>query len=498
MEKLLKNKKLNIGNIYPYCLLTVVLAGLIAIVLFGCGKAWTCDRCDKTWLGDAYYGSDFSDVLCDECAREYWHPLPYENYKHSGKGNNNNVIQEESSTKSYAEQVAEFDRLSSELEALADKLESSEEQGKNVVSDSGNSELASMSYEAKGRFSEGLAFVTYRNNGQKYGYIDKTGKVVCTLPEGYTYGEPFSEGYAVIIREETPRYAIMDKTGNIVIDGLGYNVLSRASEGIICAYVKDETYSGTVLRTDFLDYKGNVVASINEVPKRFKSSNERAERYFQFGSVSINGRYYDKNGQVLLDLNQRLDSLDITDYQTEDGVQYVFDGHLKEVFDRKNLMFLSVNFTNPYNMVLVRVDIADSGLGATIKFNEDKPYILFTYPNGKEEKCYIDALSALNEQIIHEEQWIIGLQNGYETVIDKNGNFLFEPVKDDIIYYGEGMYCLKKAKKFIDSSGKEIYAVDYVPDSYTVDEEDLYHEGMRISDRKYIDKSGNQINEVYF
>ncbi len=58
----------------------IVLVAGIAIILLS-GKQWTCDRCGKTWIGDAYYAGSYSDTLCDECAAEYWSPLPYKNYK---------------------------------------------------------------------------------------------------------------------------------------------------------------------------------------------------------------------------------------------------------------------------------------------------------------------------------------------------------------------------------------------------------------------------------
>lgn len=61
--------------------LTAAIAVTMVFMLAGCGQKWTCDNCDKTWTGDAYYGSDYSDVLCDECAQRYWNPLPYKEYK---------------------------------------------------------------------------------------------------------------------------------------------------------------------------------------------------------------------------------------------------------------------------------------------------------------------------------------------------------------------------------------------------------------------------------
>lgn len=51
------------------------------IILAACGKDWTCDECGKSFHGDAYYDYTERMTLCEDCARTYWMPLPYQNYK---------------------------------------------------------------------------------------------------------------------------------------------------------------------------------------------------------------------------------------------------------------------------------------------------------------------------------------------------------------------------------------------------------------------------------
>lgn len=48
----------------------------------GAGKSYTCSECGETTT-DAYYTyyATEDEVLCEDCARKYWMPLPYENYK---------------------------------------------------------------------------------------------------------------------------------------------------------------------------------------------------------------------------------------------------------------------------------------------------------------------------------------------------------------------------------------------------------------------------------
>ena len=65
-----------------------VVISIIAIVLIainsgliGGTRMWTCDTCGKTWRGVAYYSLNDDEILCDECAKSYWSPLPYKDYQ---------------------------------------------------------------------------------------------------------------------------------------------------------------------------------------------------------------------------------------------------------------------------------------------------------------------------------------------------------------------------------------------------------------------------------
>ena len=72
-------------------------------------------------------------------------------------------------------------------------------------------------------FSDGLKGVyRYEENSYKFGYVDKTGKLV--LPYDYQYAQPFREGLAGVGKivqvngTEKVQYGFMNKAGNIVID----------------------------------------------------------------------------------------------------------------------------------------------------------------------------------------------------------------------------------------------------------------------------------------
>ena len=52
------------------------------LCLTACGKKYTCYQCG-TETGKAYYdyNANKDSVLCEDCARSYWMPLDYSNYK---------------------------------------------------------------------------------------------------------------------------------------------------------------------------------------------------------------------------------------------------------------------------------------------------------------------------------------------------------------------------------------------------------------------------------
>lgn len=73
-------------------LLLAVFVAVVVIVSMN-GKEWTCDWCGKEWNGEAYYyGENLNSTLCEECAIQYYNPLPIEDYKKEG----NNLSNDES------------------------------------------------------------------------------------------------------------------------------------------------------------------------------------------------------------------------------------------------------------------------------------------------------------------------------------------------------------------------------------------------------------------
>lgn len=61
----------------------IILIIALTMSFVGCGLGvWTCAKCDTTMM-KAYYGTGMNKdyVMCEDCARKYWMPLPIENYR---------------------------------------------------------------------------------------------------------------------------------------------------------------------------------------------------------------------------------------------------------------------------------------------------------------------------------------------------------------------------------------------------------------------------------
>ncbi len=78
--KLMKNKILIVMLVMA---VIAVVAGIIGVISSSAGdnRTWVCHECDKTFTGAAYYDYKLENVMCEDCARVYWVPLSYKDYK---------------------------------------------------------------------------------------------------------------------------------------------------------------------------------------------------------------------------------------------------------------------------------------------------------------------------------------------------------------------------------------------------------------------------------
>ncbi len=61
--------------------LSVCLVALALFLLNACGRQWTCDECETEFRGTAYTGYNGTETFCEDCARHYWAPFSYKDFK---------------------------------------------------------------------------------------------------------------------------------------------------------------------------------------------------------------------------------------------------------------------------------------------------------------------------------------------------------------------------------------------------------------------------------
>ena len=102
----------------------------------------------------------------------------------------------------------------------------------------------------------------YINDSNKYGYIDKNGKVVIDFK--YDFASEFSEGLARVKKGE--KYGYIDKNGNVVIDFI-YDDADNFSDGLarvkqVIKYDSDKNAENKEM-WKYIDKDGKVVLQDN-------------------------------------------------------------------------------------------------------------------------------------------------------------------------------------------------------------------------------------------
>ncbi len=96
------------------------------------------------------------------------------------------------------------------------------------------------------KYSEGL--IAVKSNNGKYGYVDKTGKVV--IPFKYDDAEEFHNGTAVVYIKDG--YTLIDKSGKILLEKIYSGVMASYSDLI-------EIYDKETKKYGYINNSGEIV-----------------------------------------------------------------------------------------------------------------------------------------------------------------------------------------------------------------------------------------------
>nr|NQU90583.1 WG repeat-containing protein [Bacteroidota bacterium] len=278
-------------------------------------------------------------------------------------------------------------------------------------------------FDAGWNFSEGLAPVgkgkDYKT--RKWGYIDKTGKLV--IDYQFDDASSFSEGRAEVVNKElkdkyyySGKIGFINKTGTLCI-GYKYceNYVSEFSEGLAAVEIKD----GWNSKCGYIDKNGNTVLdfiykkvgkfSEGLAPVKFYSDNEQ--------NLSPKKVYYiNKKGEIVLTTKYESGS------SFSEGIAFVRESVIK---DGKFL----------YSII-----------GAIDKYGNE----LFE-PKYQFASAYQDGYARINSN---------GGLRGKYGFIDKKGNIVIDTIYDGAtnFFNGLALVWLDGVKIIIDKSGEEVNA----------------------------------------
>jgi hypothetical protein len=172
--------------------------------------------------------------------------------------------------------------------AFSEGLAAVEQKDKSGYMDKAGRQIIPPTYNDVQHFSEGLAAVLIEG---KYGYIDRSGKMV--IPPKFGSADPFSEGLAVVqIDSAGKKWGYIDKSGKLVINGQGFVLARRFSEGLAAVMGKDDKYG-------YIDKTGKFV-----IPPQFHRAGDFSEG---LAAVNLVGKswpgnlnYINQKGQIVI------------------------------------------------------------------------------------------------------------------------------------------------------------------------------------------------------
>lgn len=331
-------------------------------------------------------------------------------------------------------------------------------------------------FESAEWFSEGMAIVVVN---EKYGFINKIGKLV--IPAQFDDAMPFTEGHALV--EQGEKWGMIDRNGVFVIQP-EYEDLGALSNGL-CYFEEDDLYG-------YFDAKGNkrLKAQYTEAfdfegDYAVVSKNEYYGVIDEFGTTFIPFKFddifYHSEDRFVAELNEyyglintKKDTIISFEYdyigKPYDGISIVeMDGEFN--FARKDGSFIMENWmeTYPEYRVLARFK------NGYAKIKSERGYNLVDSTGKKlfaqdqlDVGAYSDVIAVKKGEnwgyVNKKNQKILGFdytyaksfesgsaiveQSPFYGVIDKQGNFLVNPLQEYLQAFNDTILIAKSLGKF--------------------------------------------------
>lgn len=299
-------------------------------------------------------------------------------------------------------------------------------------------------------YSEGLAFVKTDDDSPLY-CIDKSGKTVFTVDASYV-GSGFHNGLTLLMQKEP---VLCDKTGKIITaqdlggDSLVCDNLEIFNDGFILVKKTTTSYKGSVDEIAVFNSKlEKIVDFSSELYTAF------IEDYNYNGTCYYNGYLFDRTiTESVLDLRTGKISTNLSEWVKTIELKNDYD--FWRAGNHWNGQFTPAN-DEEYFIYDFRDELSSTEYYPTVT-----PVIdLSEYENvsvisqGYFGSGFVDDVAALSFEVYDSE---VG-RRYYFTIMDKNGEFLFEPIETQgmvsSLKYDDGFFVLNTSKYYIEVYNK--------------------------------------------
>ena len=265
--------------------------------------------------------------------------------------------------------------------------------------------LIQPAYNSLGRMSDvGLARVR-PTAGDKYGYLNKEGRIIVAPQFDEAYS--FSDGLAIV--RVGDKYGAIDKSGNFAINAV-WDDLSECGEGRMVFY------DATAKKCGLIDLNGVV-----KLPAMYDAIGAAGDNGLIWYQQDNRFGYIDKNGNIVL--------APMFDYATPfaDGIAWVIraGGNLVEAINKKGeTMFMLLANETPqelfHNGLAAVLQNADNG--ALYKYVDQKGTMVYYWTKGGSQINNAPARNRFTERV-NPNYFLLGTQYGYR-VADRFEDFM--------------------------------------------------------------------------
>ncbi|MCS7073372.1 MAG: WG repeat-containing protein [Bacteroidia bacterium] len=204
-------------------------------------------------------------------------------------------------------------------------------------------------YFTGGQFKDGMTWVRKLDDSNSIVLIDKTGKEYSLPPiDDYNGISDFSEGLAIIKYQE--KYGAVDKTGKLVIP-TNYEYLSKFSEGLAIAKLTHEA-------SGFIDKTGKLV-----IPYQYKNVGEFNGGLAYVVLPSQKEGFIDKNNQLVITIPE---GYNVESMLSENIIILINQNKRFSVMERKGkilLKDLSYLYVENFINGIALVELKDGNIG---------------------------------------------------------------------------------------------------------------------------------------